>query len=630
MSGGCKKESAGMSEYKPPMPFSLAPYDKVYLDIETSGLDMYNGDTVTGISIGVETTPTKSEMLYYPIGHRQGPNLDKRDVYGWLRRELKGKTIIGHNIGSFDLPFLRHDGLNLIPDNNFQDTMFGAILENPAAPGYSLAACAHRYLGAEFGKVKGLDKEKMADYHPAEVAIYAEQDTRLCWMLDPVLHGFLRKKELLDVFALECATIRPVVEMQANGLLFDYNKAKGWIDLARADLKEVESHLGGTNFNSGKQLQPACDRLGIVYPMNWKCPSLECEEAFPAYAPDPEKPYFCWKCKVAMVAASPHFGKKFLSKIEHPFVKLVQKARQLHKLLNTFLVPWVENIDPTDPILRFTLNQLRDRDEHGGSTGAVSGRFSCSSIGSGAQPQQIWATENQIAEIGDAYLLRSLIIPADGKQLLSIDASQIEFRLFAHFSDDKDLISEYNNNPYVDFHSLVAEKVLKGLLTRKKAKNVNFAVLFNMGVPKFARDLNISVKEAQDMMDVYNEYFPAASALRNREKRKAQCGTPTVTLKGRRFAWDDPAMKKKAYVALNRLIQGSAADVMKLALVKCYEGGYLDTMRLCVHDEILGCVSSTEQALTLKRDLEDPALTGGALKVPMIWEATVGPSWSGR
>jgi DNA polymerase-1 len=615
-------------EYKLPQPFSLEKHEKVYLDIETTGLEMYNGDTVIGVSVGVEVSPTESHMRYFPVGHRQGPNLPKSAVYQWLRKELKGKTITGHNIGGFDLPFLRHEGLNLIPDNTFSDTMHAAILDNPTAPGYSLDRVAKRYLGDEYGKVQGLDKEKLADYHPAEVGSYAEQDTRLCWMLEPVLYGHLRKRELLRVFELECQTIRPVVEMQANGLRFDYTKAKAWIDLAQTDLKEVESGLAGLNYNSGKQIQPKCDELGIIYPWNWSCPNPECEEAFPSYKQD--KPFICWKCKLEMKAGSPHFGKKFLSKIDHPFVKTVRKARQLHKLLHTFLIPWVENIDPTNPILRYTLNQLRERDEQGGSTGAVSGRFSCAGMGSGAQPQQIWATENQIAEIGDSYLLRSLFIPEEGKQFMSLDASQIEFRLFAHYSENAELIREYNENPKVDFHQLVAEKVLRGLLPRKKAKNVNFGTLYNMGVPKFAREMNVSIKEAQEMFDTYNQYFPAAKELRDKEKRKAQVGSPTLTLLGRRFDWLDPAMRKKCYVALNRLIQGSAADIMKLALVKCYNGNYLDCMRLTVHDEVDGDISRLEQAQDLKHDLEDPKFLDGVLKVPLIWEETIGKSWSGR
>ncbi len=614
--------------YELPKPFSLEPHKKVYLDIESTGLGMYTGDTSIGVSIGVETSPTTCLMRYYPYGHHVGPNLSKKDVFSWLRHELKGKEITGHNIGGFDLPFLRHEGLNLIPDNTFSDTMHGAILDNPTALGYSLDTVAKRYLGPDVGKISGLDKERLADYPAEVVGPYAEMDTKLCWMLDPVLYGHLRKRELLTVFDLECQTIRPVVEMQANGLRFDHGKAKAWIDLAQADLKEVEAGLNGLNYNSGKQLQPKCDELGIAYPWNWQCPNPECEEAFPSYKHD--KAFFCWKCKLEMKAASPHFGKKFLSKVDHPFVRTILKARQLHKLLHTFLIPWVENIDPHNPILRYTLNQLRDRDEQGGSTGAVSGRFSCAGIGSGAQPQQIWATENQIAEIGDAYLLRSLFIPEEGKKFASLDASQIEFRLFAHYSENAELIAEYNNNPKVDFHQLVAEKVLKGLMPRKKAKNVNFGTLYNMGVPKFARELNVSIKEAQEMFDTYNQYFPAARELRDKEKRKAQCGSPTLTLLGRRFDWTDPLMRKKCYVALNRLIQGSAADLMKMALVKCYNGGYMDCMRLTVHDEVDGDISRMEQVLDLKRDLEDPAFTNNMLKVPLIWEETVGQSWSGR
>ena len=617
-----------MADYTLPKPFSLERHKEVYLDIETTGLSMYEGDTVIGVSIGVEVSPTEAHMKYFPVGHTTGPNIKRELLYDWLRKELKGKTITGHNIGGFDLPFLRHEGLNLIPDNQFSDTMHAAILDNPTAPGYSLDTVAKRYLGPEFGKVSGLNKEALAAYHPAEVAPYAEQDTRLCWMLNPVLYGHLRKRELLRVFDLECQTIKPVVEMQANGLRFDYNRAKAWIDLAQVDLKDVESGLGGLNYNSGKQIKPKCDELGIEYPWNWACPNPECEEAFPSYKQ--EKPFICWKCKLEMKAVSPHFGKKFLSKVEHPFVKALLKARQLYKMLHTFLIPWVENINPQNPVLRYTLNQLRDRDENGGSTGAVSGRFSCASVGAGAQPQQIWSTENQINEIVDAYLLRSLFIPEEGKKFLSLDASQIEFRLFGHYSENVELIREYNDNPKVDFHQLVADKVLKGLLPRKKAKNVNFGTLYNMGVPKFARELNVSIKEAQEMFDIYNQYFPAAKELRDKEKRKAQCGSPTLTLFGRRFDWLAPEMRKKCYVALNRLIQGSAADVMKLALVLCYNGGYLDCMRLTVHDEIDGDISRLEQAQDLKHDLEDPKFLDHVLRVPLIWDASVGPSWSGR
>jgi DNA polymerase-1 len=616
--------------YQLPKPFNLSQYSKVFLDIETTGFDMYKEDDVIGISVGVEHDERTCIMRYYPVKHLQGPNYKAEDIYAWLRHELRGKTVVGHNIGGFDLPFLRAKGLDLVKHNSFIDTMHGAILYDPAATSYALDAVAKRFLGSDVGKIGGLDKDRLATYHPQEVGAYAEQDTRLCWMLEPVLYGHLRRKDLLDVFDLECKTIRPVVEMQANGLLFDHAKASQWIDLARKDLAEVERTLGSVNYNSPRQVQAECDKLGIIYPWNWQCPTVTCEEAFPSYMPEEGKTFRCWKCQVDMVKTSPHFGKKFVKKMEHPFVKQVQKAKQLHKLLNTFLVPWVEHIDPANPILRYTLNQLRDRDEHGGNKGAVSGRFSCAGMGAGAQPQQIWSVENQEAEIGPEYLLRSLIIPEPGKMFASLDASQIEFRLFAHYSENADLIREYNENPKVDFHQLVAEKVLKGLLPRKKAKNVNFGTLYNMGVAKFARELGIPQKEAEEMFATYNQYFPAAKQLRDREKRKAACGIPTITLKGRRFDWDTADIKKKCYVALNRLIQGSAADIMKLALVKAYDGGYFDKMRLTVHDEVDGDITKIEQIQDLKRDLEDPKFLDNIMRVPLVWEPTVGPSWSGR
>jgi DNA polymerase-1 len=614
--------------YELPKPFDLGPHDVVYLDIETTGLDIYTTDKPIGISIGVGGPNNTSVFRYYPIRHNVGPNYDPQVIYRWLSASLKNKTIVGHNIGAFDLPALRHDGLNLIGLNNkFRDTMHAAIIHSPDASSYSLDGCAKRYLGDE-GKIGGLDKANLANLHPSVVGPYAEQDTRLCWMLDPVLHGFLRKGDLLEIYDVECRTIEPVVEMQENGLLFDHAKAKSWIDLAQRDFERSQSEIGGINMNSGKQTQEVCDRLGIAYPWNWKCPTPTCEEAFPDYE-RPGQTYRCWKCKVDLKRTSPHFGKKFLKNIEHPFVKSLLKAKQLHKLLHTFLIPWVEHIDPTKPILRFQLHQLRERDEGGSTSGAVSGRFSCSGMGEGAQPQQVWSVENQIAEIGDEYLLRSLFIPEEGKKFLSIDASQIEYRLFAHYSENADLVKAYVDNPKIDFHQFVADVVLKGKMVRKKAKNINFGIVYNMGVEKLAREMNVPLAEATEMMAIYNEHFPAARALRDRCKRSAQIGAPTLTLFGRRFEWPE-GRRNKAYVALNRLIQGSAADVMKLALVKAYHGGYFSKMRLTVHDEIDGDILSADAAAALKADLEDPAFLLHRVKVPLLWETTVAHNWSGK
>ena len=611
--------------YQLPKPFNLDRYKNVYLDIETTGFNIYREDKPIGVSVGVETGPGQAEFRYYPIAHNVGPNLPKETVYNWLRNEVRNKVVIGHNIGAFDLPGLRHDGLNLIGrGNTFRDTMHAAIIDKPDAPGYSLDGCAKRYLG-EAGKITGLDKSNLANVHPEKVGPYAEQDTRLCWMLDPVIHGFLAKRDLLRIYDLECRTIEPVVEMQENGLLFDHAKAKSWIDLAQRDFLKVQDEIGGINMNSGKQTQEVCDRLGIVYPWNWKCPTPECDEAFPDYKRTDQK-YTCWKCKKDMVATSAHFGKKFLKHIDHPFVKSLLKAKQLHKLLHTFLIPWVETIDPTSPILRFQLHQLRDRDEEGSTSGAVSGRFSCSSMGEGAQPQQIWATANQIEEIGDDYLLRSLFIPENGRRFLSIDASQIEFRLFAHYSENKQLIDAYVNQPDTNFHKFVAKEVLHDKLPYKKAKNINFGTLYNMGVAKFAREMNVSTKEAAEMVSIYDEAFPAAKDLRNKCKRAALSGQPTLTLLGRRFDWP-PERKKKAYVALNRLIQGSAADLMKLALIEAYHGGYFSKMRLTVHDEIDGDIESEDAARDLKAKLESPEFHQNMLRVPLLWETQIGDTW---
>jgi len=431
---------------------------------------------------------------------------------------------------------------------------------------------------------------------------------------------------LTEIYNLECRTIKPVVEMQANGLLFDYKKAESWVDPVRKALAEAQAQIGGINFNAPKQIQQRCDQLGIIYPYNWKCPEPTCEEAFADFKVS-DKTYVCWKCQKEMVATSPHFGKKYLLGSTHPFLRGVIAGRQLYKLLHTFLSPWLNNIDPANPILHYNLHQLRERSEEGSSSGAVSGRFSCSSIGSGAQPQQVWSPDNQREEIGDMFILRSLFIPESG-YFLSTDAEQIEFRLFAHFSNNDELLKAYQDDPTVNFHRYVSEHILKGKISYKRTKNVNFGILYNMGPSKLARELGIPTSEATELMDIHHEHFPAAKEVRNLYKREAQLGNPTITIGGRRFDWPKES-RTKAYVALNRLIQGSAADIMKMALVEAYEGGYFTKMRLTVHDELDGDIASPEAARALQDALSSPKLTNHKLKVPLLWSTKVGPNWYG-
>jgi DNA polymerase I-like protein with 3'-5' exonuclease and polymerase domains len=316
-------------------------------------------------------------------------------------------------------------------------------------------------------------------------------------------------------------------------------------------------------------------------------------------------------------------------------VKLAVEARQLDSLLSKYLNKYRKAIGDGD-LLRFHMYQLRAGEE---DRGTVSGRYSSADV----NIQQVYKAERQEEEIGGLYIIRELFEPDDGFDFFSADASQIEFRLFGHYSGSRKLINAYRENPRQDFHQLVADLFRQ---PRYQAKNNNFGKLYGMGRRKTALRLGLPcgcgcpdqdfwnndcheadcpAVKANAIIDEYDREFPEAKRLMRSAMRLAETRGYVKTLLGRvaRFP-----KKQRLHAALNRVIQGSAADLFKLKLWRLYQERAtlgLHKIRLLVHDEVAG---DQERDPNKRRLLEEClAEQEIELKVPILWDTAWGKTW---
>jgi len=336
---------------------------------------------------------------------------------------------------------------------------------------------------------------------------------------------------------------------------------------------------------------------------------------------------------------SPSFTKKFLQNHPHPLVKLITRAREINKAHTTFI----------DTILKHSykgrihaeINQLR-----GDNGGTVTGRFSYSN----PNLQQIPARNKDLRQ-----KIRGLFIPEEGHTWGCFDYSQQEPRLVVHYAassqklrdeeEVKRIVSEFNYNN-VDFHQIVADMAE---IPRSQAKIINLGLFYGMGKAKLQAELGLNTKdEAEKLFNKYHNRVPFVKDLMNNTSRDASGSGYITTLLGRKCRFDkweeavyNPGVlkipmshaeaEKKyggesirrafTYKALNKLIQGSAADMTKKAMIDLRKEGIIPHVQ--VHDELDISVKDKQQAELIKSDMEDAV----SLEVPNKVDYESGPNW---
>ena len=619
-----------VEDYKPPTRFpSLQRAKRLSLDLETQGLDPLRGGYIVGVSL--KTDDGFDE--YYPIRHKGGPNCDAPNVVRWLCTEMynfRGE-VVGANSNLFDAFFLLKEGITA-PNARWRDVQWAEALLDEYAESYRLESLGQKYLG-EGKKTDALEKiygehvkEHFSEIHPAYARPYALADVDLALRVYEKQIPALAGDELTELFDLECR-LTPLLNYMRNlGADVDLDAA----EKLERELKQkyqdscqkMVDILGfQVNPNAPKDLARAFKTLNISYPLTDK--------------------------------GNPSFKNTWLKTVKHPFAALLNEAREYEKIRGTFVEGYILNGHLNGKI-HTQIHPLRRADEDG-ERGTVSGRFSSSDPNLQNIPIR--------TELGAK--VRAMFVPSFLMNWYSADYSQMEYRLLVHYA----LLSKcqgaagvqktYQETPDADFHQMVAD--LTGL-DRKPAKNLNFGLCYGMGIPKLAASLGLvnadgtAKQEALDIMETYHDRAPFIKEMYNKASDRAAKKGFVKTILGRRcrFLFEpksakhgefyqplphDEAVKeygenlKRAgtHKALNRILQGSNADITKKAMVDIWESGLLKdgniTLSLTVHDELDGSFDPGEAGHQALDKLKQFMIESVPLKVPVQVSVGTGENW---
>jgi len=597
------------SEYK-----NLSGYPEIAIDLETrddgitkglgAGWATNNGEVI-GFAVAVD-----GWQGYYPFNHWGGGNMVAEHVLKYIKSVCElPNTKIFHN-AQYDLGWLQSMGMKV--NGKIVDTMIAAAVIDENRRSYSLNNLAFEYLGEikaetdlnEAAKDHGVDPKSEMWKLPAEhVGFYAEQDARLTYLLWQRFKHEINKQSLTTVWELESKVLPTILKMRERGVRVDVEKASKltleFVAQEKVILHKINKIVGkNVDIWAARQIGEAFDKLKIEYPRTEK-------------------------------TGEPSFTQNWLHNSKHQISQLIVQAREINKFHNTFLA----NILKYEHKGRVhaEINQLRSD-----SGGTVSGRLSMSN----PNLQQLPARNKEFAKN-----IRGIFLPEEDHKWGSFDYSQQEPRMVVHYAasigegyeGSQELVKAYANAS-ADFHQTIAELVG---IERSQAKTIGLGLMYGMGKNKLALSLGLSKEEAEVLISKYNRKVPFVKMLSDRCMKKANDEGVIRTKKGRKCRFDmwetrdfglhtaetfenavakygkDGIKRAFTYKALNRLIQGSAADQTKQAMVSCHEAGYLPILQ--IHDELCFNVKDGDE-LKIKEIMENCM----EFKVPSVVDISIG------
>ena len=619
---------AAQTEWFPPDDFpDLSKYDEIAIDLETKDPDLKTkgsssmrgqGDVV-GIAIAV-----KDWSGYYPIAHESGPNMERKKVLGWFQDVLKTKADkIFHN-AIYDMCWIHRLGLTV--HGTVVDTMVMTSLVDENRFRYDLNSVAQYYTGMgknesalqEAAKDWGVDpKAEMYKLPAMYVGEYAERDAEVTLALWQELKKEIEHQDLQSIVELEQKVFPCILDMKVKG-----------VRVSESQVDQLDHQL---KLSYDKYIKRIHDDTGM-YPEVWAAKSIElvCNKLGIDDFDRTEK------------TQKPSFTKNYLKNHKHPVLRAIASARELDKLKNTFL----------ESIKNYVYNGRIHADIHqlkGDFGGTITGRLSYSN----PNLQQLPNYSN----IGKG--IRSIFMPEEGHRWGCFDYSQQEPRLVVHYAlatlgttgvqsiaDKYDEAGENPNDPDIqlaaDFHSMVA-KIAD--IPRGQAKTINLGLFYGMGKAKLQAQLGVTDQVARDLLATYHSKVPFVKQLIHHTMDRAQQRGWIRTILGRkcRFnmwepatfgmhkpqTFEDASMEhgsrniKRAftYKALNKLIQGSAADMTKQAMINLREAGITPMIQL--HDELNVSYENEQGADKIKEIMEQAV----PLKVPNKVDFEDGECW---
>lgn len=588
----------------------LSEQELVAYDVETSGLDVWHGDGICGMSFCFADDRT----FYLPVGHARGvPAIEwvrektarggtsKRRVerdhvierrFSQLSRDAIvrvfeviracGIGLITHN-GKFDIHMTTNEGIDC-SDIMVYDTMVMAKIANNIEFSVALKKLAVKYVDKNANDEEQALKKTLRErgwlhkdpagkrdiahydwFEPAEMAPYAEKDALLTYALYRVLHKRIAASKQMEIFQRETALLPVLVDMERHGMRVDLAYCRTSLETVVRRIADVEESifaLAGEEFDiaSSAQIGRVMARLGVTSAVR---------------TPGGKESW-------AKTALEP-------SRSQSPIVPLIETWRSLTKTRTTYLENFLAYAD-SDGVIHTDIQQIE----------AVTGRTSSRN----PNLQNITKKEK------DGIELRRCFVPAPGRVFVLIDWSQMEARIIADWAGEREMLRVIEEGG--DIHILTAMRIadVMGLdlcgqkscaemrLWRERAKTILFALLFGMGAPKLATSLGISLGLATEMRDAFWQAYPKIARFARDTRYEASTRGYVRNRYGRLYRYPeqhDPTTGRTEFLythaAVDHKIQGTGADMAKEALIKVWKGMRAAGMKArivgFVHDEII-------------------------------------------
>jgi DNA polymerase I-like protein with 3'-5' exonuclease and polymerase domains len=593
---------------------NLSEAKRIAVDLETKdpslrerGPGWATGDGhITGIAVATDTWSG-----YLPIGHQGGGNLDKGFILNWLRPLMSSSADKVFHNALYDVGWLKREGIDV--KGKIHDTMIAAPLIDEHRRNYSLNQLGLDYckeqkdetLLKEAAEAWQIDAKAEMYMLPASyVGEYAEQDAVLTLKLWDKLSAELEHQNLSPIYELESSLLPLLVEMRWKGVRVDTLKAEESAKELKAKEKECVDEIKRKwgiviDVWAAASVAKAFDKAGLTYPRTEK-------------------------------TRAPSFRGAWLEQLDHELPKLVVQARKYNKIHSTFIEGMILDHSKNGRI-HGQMHPLR-----GDNVGTVSGRFSYST----PNLQQVPARDPVLGP-----LVRGLFLPEEGAAWGAFDYSQQEPRLTVHYAHQlklggaEEALREYAEED-ADFHQIVAD--MAGI-SRKDAKIINLGLSYGMGKDKLLQQLGINELEAEALFNNYHSRVPFIKELTQTCSRRAENIGHIKTLLGRRcrFNMFEPRGEKASplpleeameeygsnlrraytYRAFNRLIQGSAADMTKKAMLDLWNEGIIPHIQ--VHDELDISVSNFQETRRIVELMENCV----DLALPIKVDAELGSTW---
>lgn len=611
------------------------------IDVETydpnlkeQGMGAVRDGYIAGVALAAEWPDGTRKGWYFPVKHAGGGNLDRSAVWSYLNDNLQNSSVpkVGTNL-QYDLAYLWSEGVKV--SGPFWDISNAEPLLDENKFSYSLENIAQERLGrgktedkmAEyirrtFGAKEGKEKEWIWKCPADIVAPYAIDDVLLPLEIISQQVQELGREEMSDLWQMECDLLPILVRMHLNGVRVDAGYAGQLYDEWTVRLNELDKQFAGINPKSSKQIAAELDRLGVAYPRH--------------------------------KTGNPKLDSKVLATLvdKVPMLAAMGEAKKFRHFRDTFVKGYIIDSHVCGRV-HGQFNQLKSDDY-----GTVTGRLSASK----PNLQNIPNPEK------DPYFsakCRGMFLGEHGQDWIRYDFSQIEYRLLVHFASTltggvADVARQmYLDKPDTDFHQMCAE--LTGV-SRKQAKNINFGLVYGMGVTKLAASLGLSMSEAKDIFNKYHDKAPFAKAFMEAAMQRANNRgyIRTIGKRKRRFDfWESAKFIRKedkldgevymlkdkqeaidrwgavkrahTHAAANAVLQGSSADITKRAMVEGHKRGIYDVLGyplVTVHDELgfsidTGNPTHEEAAKEMQEVMEQAY----KLAVPVLVSVGRGQTW---